>query len=114
MEGSSTSATSTQSERALQKSPPTFKVPTPNISSFNATEEIYPGYPGMVVRADGDELRLDAITWGFSPVILSKKTGKPLKPKPVNNARDDKLAPLLAVGIRAPALPDPSNAMGGG
>jgi putative SOS response-associated peptidase YedK len=32
------------------------------------------------------------MTWGFPLVIKSKKTGLPLKPKPVNNAREDKLA----------------------
>lgn len=48
--------------------------------------EIYPGYPGLVVT--NGELR--SMVWGF-PLILKGKTGKPLKPKPVNNARADKL-----------------------
>lgn len=54
----------------------------------NFAEEIYPGYPGLVVA--GDSLR--AMTWGYPLVLKSKKTGQPLKPKPVNNAREDKLA----------------------
>lgn len=51
----------------------------------NAGESIYPGYPGIVV-ADG---RVRQMTWGFP---LGLKGMKPdAKPKPVNNARTDKL-----------------------
>jgi putative SOS response-associated peptidase YedK len=53
----------------------------------NAGGEIYPGYPGYVV-AQG---RLRQMTWGFPLTLKSKKTGLPLKPKPVNNTRADKL-----------------------
>jgi putative SOS response-associated peptidase YedK len=53
----------------------------------NFASEIYPGYPGVVV-ADG---RARPMTWGFPLVLKSKKTGQPLKPKAVNNAREDKL-----------------------
>lgn len=68
-----------------------FGVAAPNIAQFNTPTEIYPGYPGMVVRpADGGR-RIEAMTWGFPRVMRSKRTGRPLKPKPVNNARDDKL-----------------------
>ena len=52
----------------------------------NFAEELYPGYPGLVV-AEG---RVRAMNWGF-PVVLKGKKGQPLKPKPVTNARDDKL-----------------------
>jgi putative SOS response-associated peptidase YedK len=52
----------------------------------NFGEEVYPGYPGLVM-AEG---RLRQLAWGF-PVVLKGKQGQPLKPKPVNNARDDKL-----------------------
>ena len=52
----------------------------------NFAAEAYPGYPGLVV-ADG-ETRV--MTWGF-PLILKGKNGQSLKPKPVNNAREDKL-----------------------
>ena len=52
----------------------------------NAGEEIYPGYPGLVLA--GAQLR--AMTWGF-PLSLTGKSGQKLKPKPVNNARADKL-----------------------
>lgn len=52
----------------------------------NAGESVYPGYPGLVV-AEG---RVRQMTWGF-PLAMKGKSGQPLKPKPVNNARTDKL-----------------------
>ena len=52
----------------------------------NVGGEIYPGYPGLVL-ADG---KLRAMHWGF-PLTLTGKSGQKLKPKPVNNARTDKL-----------------------
>jgi putative SOS response-associated peptidase YedK len=52
----------------------------------NAGGEVYPGYPGLVVA--GGQLR--SMVWGF-PLVLKGKSGQPLKPKPVNNARADKL-----------------------
>jgi putative SOS response-associated peptidase YedK len=58
-------------------------IPTPGA---NYGLEVYPGYPGLVV-AQG---RAQAMTWGF-PLVLKGKQGQPLKPKPVTNAREDKL-----------------------
>lgn len=52
----------------------------------NYAAEVYPGYPGLV--AAGGVVR--SMTWGF-PLLLTGKRGQPLKPKPVNNAREDKL-----------------------
>ena len=52
----------------------------------NFAAEVYPGYTGLVV-AEG---AVRAMTWGF-PLVLKGKQGQPLKPKPVNNARTDKL-----------------------
>lgn len=52
----------------------------------NFAAEVYPGYTGLVV-AEG---AVRAMTWGF-PLVLKGKQGQPLKPKPVNNARADKL-----------------------
>ena len=52
----------------------------------NFAAEVYPGYPGLVV-AEG---RAWAMNWGF-PLVLKGKQGQPLRPKPVTNARDDKL-----------------------
>jgi putative SOS response-associated peptidase YedK len=53
----------------------------------NFATEVYPGYPGLVL-ANGE---LRSMVWGFPLTLKSKKTGQPLKPKPVNNARADKL-----------------------
>jgi putative SOS response-associated peptidase YedK len=53
----------------------------------NFAAEVYPGYTGLVV-AQGT---VRAMTWGF-PLVLKGAKGQPLKPKPVNNARQDKLA----------------------
>lgn len=54
----------------------------------NLSSEIYPGHPGLVL-ADGEAR---CMIWGFPLKQTSKRTGKPLKPKPVNNARSDKLS----------------------
>ena len=57
--------------------------------------EVYPGRAGLVVtpQAGGGDARtreLRSMVWGF-PLVLKGKDGRPLKPKPVNNARADKL-----------------------
>lgn len=52
----------------------------------NAPEMVYPGYPGLVM-AEGN---LQQMVWGF-PLARKGAKGQPLKPKPVNNARTDKL-----------------------
>ncbi len=52
----------------------------------NIAAEIYPGYPGLVLESGC----LRAMHWGF-PLHLKGAKGQPLKPKPVNNARSDKL-----------------------
>lgn len=48
--------------------------------------EVYRGRAG-IVAANGE---LRSMIWGF-PLVLKGKDGRPLKPKPVNNARADKL-----------------------
>ena len=53
----------------------------------NFAAEVYPGYPGLVV-AGGEVL---AMSWGF-PLAMTGAKGQALKPRPVNNARTDKLA----------------------
>lgn len=58
-----------------------------NEPSANIPTEVFPGYPGLVF-AEGT---LRPMVWGFPMSFKSKKTGKALKPKPVNNARSDKL-----------------------
>lgn len=54
--------------------------------SANYGTEVYPGYPGLVI-AEG---RARTMTWGF-PLVLTGRQGQKLKPKPVTNAREDKL-----------------------
>ncbi len=56
------------------------------VPGANFAAELYPGYPGIVV-AEG---AARAMNWGF-PVVLTGKQGQKLKPKPVTNARDDRL-----------------------
>ncbi|MXO58356.1 hypothetical protein GRI89_02195 [Altererythrobacter salegens] len=53
----------------------------------NAGGEVYPGYPGVVV-AEG---KVQTMHWGF-PLAMRGKSGQMLKPKPINNARTDKLS----------------------
>lgn len=52
----------------------------------NLDFEVYPGRPGVVI-AKG---RLRQMCWGF-PLQRTGKQGQTLKPKPVNNARAEKL-----------------------
>ena len=52
----------------------------------NAGEEVYPGYPGMVIRETEGRRIMQSMTWGFP---LRLKTMSPAaKPKPVNNIAD--------------------------
>jgi putative SOS response-associated peptidase YedK len=51
---------------------------------------VHPKEPGWVVRQRDGQMVLEQMTWGF-PVVLRGKQGQPLKPRPVNNARFDKL-----------------------
>jgi putative SOS response-associated peptidase YedK len=53
----------------------------------NFAEEVYPGYSGAVI-AEG---QIRSMVWGFPLSQKSKKTGEPLKPRLVNNARSEKL-----------------------
>ncbi len=57
---------------------------------------IFPKGSAPVVALDGDGQRaLWNTHWGFVLPQVSKKTGKPIQPKAVNNARDDKLRTSL-------------------
>lgn len=59
--------------------------------------QVYPGSPGIVITADKAAHKM---TWGF-PLVLKGKDGQTLKPKPVNNARTDKLAsPFWSASVR--------------
>ena len=59
---------------------------TEAVGGANFSDEVFPGYPGLVI-ADG---KLAKMNWGF-PLVMKGKQGQKLKPKPVNNARADKL-----------------------
>ena len=59
------------------------------LRQFNAGPD-NPKDPGWVVRLQDGERVLEQMTWCFPAVLIGKK-GQPLKPKPVNNARFDKL-----------------------
>lgn len=62
----------------------------------NAAAEIYPGYPGLVL-AEG---AVRPMAWGF-PLSLTGAKGQPLKSRPVNNARSDKLSsPFWSASFR--------------
>jgi len=54
---------------------------------------IFPHYSAPIVRRTADgERGLVPAHWGFLMPQVSKKTGKPIMPKAVNNTRDDKAA----------------------
>jgi putative SOS response-associated peptidase YedK len=64
-----------------------FRAAIPGL--FNAPPvEVYPGGPGLVVRERDGERIVESMTWGFPLAQKSKKTGLPIKPKPVNNIAD--------------------------
>lgn len=52
----------------------------------NASGEVYPGMPGMVVREKDGERLMQSMVWGF-PLRL-KGMSPTAKPKPVNNIAD--------------------------
>lgn len=57
--------------------------------NFNASAgEVYPGGPGMVIREEAGQRIVQGMIWGFPLAQKSKKTGLPIKPKPVNNIAD--------------------------
>ncbi len=63
------------------------------LGNFAPLPAVFPRHRAPVVRLDGDGAReLTAMHWGFLLPQRSKRTGEPILPKAVNNARDDKLA----------------------
>lgn len=63
-----------------------FGVEAPDIAAMNVPDEVYPGYPGMVVREAEGKRVLQSMVWGFPLVLRGMKPGS--KPKPVNNIAD--------------------------
>jgi putative SOS response-associated peptidase YedK len=58
----------------------------PPATQLNFPEEVFPGYPGLVIRDSVEGRVLEQMTWGFP---LRLKGMKPeSKPKPVNNIAD--------------------------
>ena len=55
---------------------------------FNASVNTHPGAPGIVAHEADGALVLKPMVWGFPRPMKSKKTGLPIKPKPVNNIAD--------------------------
>lgn len=74
---------------AVQEMANLFKA-TPT-RAFNTPEEVYPAYPGLVIREQDGARIVEQMTWGFPRKTINKRTGQPNKPQPVNNLRDDKL-----------------------
>ena len=64
---------------------------------FNmGSEVVHPQSPGLVVKQEGGRRILASMTWGFPLILAEAKAraeakGVSVKPKPVNNARTDKL-----------------------
>ena len=56
----------------------------------NTAQEVYPGYPAPVVANDPGGRQVRPMVWGF-PLQRPGAKGQPLKPKPVNNTRTDKV-----------------------
>lgn len=52
----------------------------------NAGDEVYPGYPGVVVREDGGRRVMQSMGWGFPLRLRDMKPES--KPKAVNNIAD--------------------------
>lgn len=62
------------------------------LGNFAPLPAIYPRYSAPVVRlGEAGQRELVSMHWGFLMPQVSKKTGKPIMPKAVNNARDDKV-----------------------
>lgn len=60
------------------------------VSNTNASPgEVYPGGQGMVVRQIDGQREVGSMVWGFPLRLKGMKSGS--KPKPINNARTDKL-----------------------
>ena len=62
------------------------------LGNFEPLTAIFPKYDAPVVRLNPEgERELTKMHWGFLMPQTSKKTGKPILPRAVNNTRDDKI-----------------------
>jgi putative SOS response-associated peptidase YedK len=62
-----------------------FRARAPQLP-LNVPDEVYPGYPGLVVRERDGERVLEQMTWGFPLRLKGMKPNS--QPKPVNNIAD--------------------------
>ena len=62
-----------------------------HLGNFAPLSAIFPRYNAPVVRMMAGGRELVPMHWGFLLPQVSQRTGKPILPKAVNNARDDKL-----------------------
>lgn len=63
-----------------------------HLGNFEPLRAIFPKYDGPVFHLDAaGEPALALMHWGFVMPQTSKKTGAPIQPKAINNARDDKV-----------------------
>lgn len=63
--------------------------------------DVYPAGIGMVVREQDGQRLVESMAWGWPLPQTSKKTGKPIKPKPVNNIANLKTFPWRLIAPRA-------------
>ena len=72
-----------------------FAVTAANIhlpDDWAGTDEVYPKYRAAVLHLAGDNDRhLSEMQWGFLLPKRSRRTGKPIRPRVVTNARDDRI-----------------------
>ncbi|WP_370160401.1 SOS response-associated peptidase [Limimaricola soesokkakensis] len=70
-----------------------FDVPSPRTHLGNAEplRAIFPRHEAPIVRIGAEGRELVRAHWGFLMPQISKKTGKPILPKAINNTRDDKV-----------------------
>lgn len=72
-------------------------------AGLNAPADVYPQYPGLIVRENDGKRIVQQMTWGFPRHSTNKRTGKPNKPTATNNARDDKLWSIWRQWFTSPA-----------
>jgi putative SOS response-associated peptidase YedK len=68
-----------------------FRIADMRLGNAQPRPAIFPRYDGPVIRQTADGRVASLMHWGFLLPQVSTKTGKPIMPKAVNNARDDKL-----------------------
>ena len=78
------------------------------VRQANVASEVYPGTPGPVLFVENGVRELKVMSWGFPLTRRSKRTGKPLKPKPKAKERSRTKGEKNADGLGAEAAADQS------